>query len=92
MCHSPSKCLFGLQISKRFEDIPVQKIQFTLAIRSISKPKFSMRYSAVFLLFMTFIKHDFQSEILRTVNSKGSFNFVNLDKNYGTSPFEKIIQ
>ena len=32
---------------------------------------------------MTLMKHGFQSEILRTVNSKGSLNFVHLAKNYG---------
>ena len=31
---------------------------------------------------MTSIKHGFQSEILRAVNSKSSLNFIHLAKNY----------
>ena len=41
---------------------------------------------------MTFIKNCFQSEILRTVNSTSSFNFVHLAKNYGALHFTDSIK
>ena len=92
MLHSPSKCLSGPQISYCFEELPVQRIQLPLPISPISKPKLSIRYYAIFLPFMTFIKHGFQSEILRTVDSKSSFCFVHLAKKYGTLSFKDSIQ
>ena len=42
-----------------------------------------------FFPFTTLIKHGFQSEILRTVNSK---SFLKLAKNYGTLHFKDRIQ
>ena len=62
-------------------------------LASIHDPQtFSIRSRAIFLPFMTFIKTCFQSEILRTVNSISSFNFVHLAKYYGALHFTDSIQ
>ena len=52
----------------------------------------TIKSTVIFLPFMTFIKNCFQSEILRTVNSTNSFNFVHLAKNYGALHFTDSIQ
>ena len=90
--HLISKCLSALQISNRLKELPVHRTAFPLAIRRTSKQTFSIRSHAIFLPFMTFIKHCLQSEILRTVKSTSSFNFVHLAKNFGALHFTDSIQ
>ena len=86
------KGLCALKISNRLKELPVHGTAFPLAIRPTLKQTFSIRSHALFLPFMTFIKNCFQSEILQTVNSTSSFDFVHLAKNNGALHFTDSIQ
>ena len=90
--HSSPKCSSVIQISNRFKELPVYWISFSIAIESTSKRIISFRYHASFLPFTTFLKHGFQSLILRTVNFRSLLNFVHLPKIYGTLRFMDSIQ
>ena len=73
---------------KPFKRTSGSQNNISLGNKNDVKATISIRSHAIFLPFMTVIKHCFQSEILRTVNSTNSSNFAHLAKNYGVLLFK----